>query len=329
MHARDVAGAAFGGLEGLLQQRREALEPLIEIADLAVDLVDDRVERLAPVRHHLVGAAVAGVDLLGRRRQRAALRLELVRGRRDVAQHRSGAGEERLHLLLEARAHRAAAFADVVHRGDELADAAGQRRLDRAEILRRAAEHFLQQHVRLAQPLEQRGGVVAQHAVRFHHLGHGGGCGLLRALDRAARGRVEIGDRAVDRRGRLRARIVDDLGDLLAVLQHRLGEGHALRLDRLHRRVGDALDLGRELLALRAEGAQEHAGLLVEHALEVGAALVDVRGQFLGLGGDAARDLGADAEQRALDLAGVLLQRGGHARSRPWSASARPRRCRA
>ena len=73
--------------------------------------------------------------------------------------------------------------------------------------------------------------------------------------------------------------------------------------------VRDALDLGRELLTLRAEGAEEHAGLLVQHALQVVAALVDVGGQLLGLGGEAARDLGADAEQRTLDLAGILLQR--------------------
>ncbi len=117
-----------------------------------------------------------------------------------------------------------------------------------------------------------------------------------------------------DRGGRLAARIVDLRGDLLAVLRQRLGEGHALRLDRLHRIVGDAFELGRELLALRAERAQEDAGLLVEHALQVGAALIDVRGQFFGLGGETARDFGADAEQRALHLAGILLQRSGHAR---------------
>ena len=61
------------------------------------------------------------------------------------------------------------------------------------------------------------------------------------------------------------------------------------------------------------EGAQEHAGLLVQHAAQVGAALVDVGGQFLGLRRHAARDLGAHAEQQALDLAGILLQRSGHA----------------
>ena len=47
--------------------------------------------------------------------------------------------------------------------------------------------------------------------------------------------------------------------------------------------------------------------------LQIVAALVDVGGQFLRLGGEAARDLGADAEQRALHFAGILLQRGGDA----------------
>ena len=118
--------------------------------------------------------------------------------------------------MLEAVAGRPAALADVVHRGDELADAPRQGGLDLGEVLGRAAEHLLQQHVRLAQPLEQRRGVVAQHAVRFHHLGHGGGGGLLRALDRAARGGVELADGAGDRRGGLRARLVDLAGDLVA-----------------------------------------------------------------------------------------------------------------
>src|ERR1043165_8483068 len=35
-------------------------------------------------------------------------------------------------------------------------------------------------------------------------------------------------------------------------------------------------------------------------------------GQLLGLGGEAARDLGGDAEQRPFHLAGILLQCGGH-----------------
>ena len=41
-------------------------------------------------------------------------------------------------------------------------------------------KHFLQHDVGFAQPLEQRGGVGAQHVVRFQHLVDGGGGGLLR-----------------------------------------------------------------------------------------------------------------------------------------------------
>jgi hypothetical protein len=72
--------------------------------------------------------------------------------------------------------------------------------------------------------------------------------GLLRALDRGTRGGVEIGHRARDRGGGRGARIVDRRSDLVAALLHRLREGHALLVDRLHRALRDALDLGRELL---------------------------------------------------------------------------------
>jgi len=43
----------------------------------------------------------------------------------------------------------------------------------------------LQQQVGLARPLEQGSGVVAQHAVGFHHLGDGSGSGALRLLELA------------------------------------------------------------------------------------------------------------------------------------------------
>ena len=154
------------------------------------------------------------------------------------AEHVAGAGEERLHLLFETVAGRSGAVTDVVHRGDELADPARQVGLDLGEVLGRAAEHFLQQHVRLAQPLEQRRGIVAQHAVRFHHLGHGGGRGRLRALDRP---------RAVESSS-LTVRVIDAAPSALASLirpaisslfcYDRLGEGHALLVDRLHARCG-------------------------------------------------------------------------------------------
>ena len=47
-----------------------------------------------------------------------------------------------------------------------------------------------------------------------------------------------------------------------AVVQHAAGEGEALLLDRLDRRVGRLGDLGGELLALLGDGG-EHAAALV------------------------------------------------------------------
>ena len=311
-HSRDVARAPLGRLESLGQQAREALEPLVEIADLAVDLIDDRVERFAALREHLFSMAVAGVDLLRGGGKRLALRFEPFGRRSNIAQDCAGTSMERFHLLFEARVHRAAALADLVHRGDELRNAAGQRRLDRTQILRRTAHHLLQQYIRLAQPLEQRRGVVTQHAMRFHHLGHGGRGGLLRTLDRPACRRIELRDGTADLGARLGARIVDLRRDALAGLGNRLGECDAFRVDRLHGLMRDALELGRELLALCTERAQERAGLLVQHAPQVVATLIDVGGQLFGLRRHAARDLGAHAEQRAFHLAGILLQCRGH-----------------
>ena len=59
---------------------------------------------------------------------------------------------------------------DLVHGGDEFRHAQHQRVFERAHVLVRAGQHFLQHDVGFAQPLEQRGGVGAQHVVRFQHL---------------------------------------------------------------------------------------------------------------------------------------------------------------
>ena len=69
---------------------------------------------------------------------------------------------------------------DLVHGGDEFRHAQHQRVFQRAHVLVRAGQHFLQHDVGFAQPLEQSGGVGAQHVVGFQHLADGGGRGLLR-----------------------------------------------------------------------------------------------------------------------------------------------------
>ena len=81
---------------------------------------------------------------------------------------------------------------DVVHGGDEFRHAQHQRVLERAHVRVRAGKHFLQHDVGLAQPLEQRRGVGAQHVVRFQHLGDRRGRRLLGMLDRRTGGGMQV-----------------------------------------------------------------------------------------------------------------------------------------
>ena len=76
----------------------------------------------------------------------------------------------------------------------------------------------------------------------------------------------------------------------------------------MHRLLGDAVDVGRELLATAAERDEEIAALLVEDLRQLQGALVDAGVELLGLGRHAADHFGAHPQQRALDLAGVLLE---------------------
>ena len=58
---------------------------------------------------------------------------------------------------------------------------------------------------------------------------------------------------------------------------------------------------------------EQAARLVVEDARHLGGALAHRGGDLVGLADEVARDFGADAEQRALDLAGVLLEHIAHA----------------
>ena len=225
--------------------------------------------------------------------------------------------------------------AEIVHGGDELGHARHHRVLDRAHVLVRAAEHFLQQDVGLAQALEQGGGVGAQHAVGFQHVGDGRRGGLLRFLDRgygwrlqilerardrllgrigdALRALLQLAERAGHRGGGVLARFVDQPGDLLAVVHHRLGEDEALGLDRLHRLVGDAADLAGEFLALAGQRGDQPVRLFVEQPRHFADPLRHVVGDLLGVADDIAGDFVARADQRALGLAGAAADQVGRA----------------
>ena len=313
-HTRDVARAALGRLEGFGEQAREALEPLVEIADLAVDLVDHGVEGLTPIGENLLGAAIARVDLLGRRGQRFALRIELLATRAQISRRIVPVPAWNAFICSSKReftaplrspmsfivatnsATRPDSAVSIVLRFCVAPPStscsstfASRSRSNSAEVSLRSMPCVSIISVTAAdaafceRSIAPRAEVSSSETVRPI-------CALALAL----------------------ASLICEVMFSL-VCTSPLAKVDALRVDRLHGLMGDALDLGRELLALRAEGAEERAGLLVKHAAQVGAALIDVGGQLLGLRRHAARDLGADAKQQALDLAGILLQRGGDA----------------
>ncbi len=225
------------------------------------------------------GAAVARFEQFDRLGERAAVRAELVGEVAEVVQHLGGDGVERAEMLFDLGGGRAALAGQIVHGGDEFGNARRHGVLDRAHVLLSAAEHFLQQDVGLAQALEQRGGVGAQHGVRLQHVGDGRRRGLFGFLDRGLGRPVQLLERARDRRlggfgdalgaflqlaerarhrgRRGQARVVDQAGDLLALVHHGLGEDEALGVDRLHRLIGDAADFAGELLALAGQGREQ------------------------------------------------------------------------
>ena len=65
----------------------------------------------------------------------------------------------------------------------------------------RAGQHFLQQDIAFAQPLEQRDRVGAQDLAGFLHLGHRRDRDLARLVDRRARGLLQFLQRLADGAG--------------------------------------------------------------------------------------------------------------------------------
>ena len=193
----------------------------------------------------IVGAPVAGVEQFDGVGKRAAVRAELVGEVAEIVQHPRGHIVEGAEMLFDLGGGVAALAAQIAHGRDEFGNPRRHGVLDRVHVLLGAAEHLLQQDIGLAQPLEQRGGVGAQHGVRLLHLGDGGGRRLLGFLDRGL-GRpmqfferprdgrlgrfgdalgafLHLAERARHRDGRVEAGVVDHAGDLFALVQHRSG----------------------------------------------------------------------------------------------------------
>ena len=131
----------------------------------------------------------------------------------------------------------------------------------------------------------------------------------LRLLDRGLGAVLQLLERAVDGGGRGLARLVDEAGDLLAVVHHGPREGEALGFDRLHGVVG-GLDRPRSLNSLLLPLSAVSSVLELASRMRVisAARCADLLADLVGLADEVARHLGADAEQRALDVAGVLLE---------------------
>ena len=75
--AGDLAGAAGGAVERLVEQAREALEPLLDVVGAGVERGDQRLDRGAALAERGVGVAVALVDQRDRFGERAAVGVEL------------------------------------------------------------------------------------------------------------------------------------------------------------------------------------------------------------------------------------------------------------
>ena len=128
-HAADVARAGGGSLQRLVEQAREALEPLLEFLALDIERGDQRVEMGAAFVDRGVGLAVAAVDQFDRLHQHAAVGVELRRELAEVFDHLGG------HALEALRSgptrgwwHAPVRGGDVVHDGREFGHAAGRAR---------------------------------------------------------------------------------------------------------------------------------------------------------------------------------------------------------
>src|SRR6185312_9804316 len=212
--------------------------------------------------------------------------------------HLAGDLAEAANVRLHAAGRFAGRHGDLVHGADELGHAQHQRVLERAHVLVRAGQHFLKEHIGLAQPPEQGGGVRAQDIVRLHDLVDGRRRGFLGLGDRLVGGLLQAGEGAVDAvRGGL-AGGVDEPGDLLGVFRHRAREAVAALLDDRHRLLGRLGDLVAELKTLVADGGEQAAALVGEDGLDLVRARRDFGGDAIGLADEAPGDVLAEVAQR-------------------------------
>ena len=191
-HARDVAGALFGSGKQFIEQAGEARQPLIEIGGAQIDGGDQRFQLRFALGDGGRGGAVGLFDHGGGLDQRLAMGFELARQRAEILQRLRRLGVEDGELVFQRLGGDAVARGDVVHGGHEVGHAGHQRALQRVEVVVGAGQHFLQQDVAFAQPLEQRHRVGAQDLAGLLHLGDGRDRDLTRLVDGRTRGLLEV-----------------------------------------------------------------------------------------------------------------------------------------
>ncbi len=112
----------------------------------------------------------------------ATVNVELAGKLAEIGDDLGGDIAETGDIPLHAAGGFAGRLRNLGHGADEFGHAQHQRVFERAHVLVRAAQHFLQHDVGFAQPLEQSGGVGAQHRVRFQHLLDGRRRGFFRLV---------------------------------------------------------------------------------------------------------------------------------------------------
>jgi len=227
-----------------------------------------------------------------------------------LCRHLLERGDMALHLAVG----RPGLERDVVHRRDEIGHARDQRAFDLAHVLVRPAENLLQQDICLAQPLEQRGGIRAQHVLGLENLGDCGGGALLGLLDCGLRGLLKLAQGARDC---LRGALGGHLGGLPELL------------DRTPDRLGCPLGCGGvaalQVLQRLIEGARRGIARLVDKARDLLAVVHHGLGEIEALGlyrlhcvlghtSHLARELLALGGERGKEPARLVVENARHLR---------------
>ena len=174
-----------------------------------------------------------------------------------------------------------------------------------------AGEHFLQQDIAFAQPLEQRDRVGAQDLAGFLHFGHRRDRDLARLVDRRPRGLLEILQRLVDGAGGQFAGGGDRPRDVGAVASSSIARTpvRGFRSISAHPTVTRSISTV-SWLVLAPMASTSDAALAVDHLRQTIGLLLHIGDDFVGLAGHGGAESAAGGENRAFDFRGGRLDLG-------------------